>query len=63
MATNLTVNQLYKDEPSERLINRFFKKYRESEIYDEYKKYSFYEKPSTKKHRKKSKALHINDIW
>jgi ribosomal protein S21 len=62
MATNLMVTPLYPNEPAERMITRFFKKYRESDIYDLYKQKTFYEKPSVKKHRRRRKAQHVNDI-
>lgn len=62
MATNLHIVPLYKDEPVERMINRFNKKYRESDIYETYKKYTFYEKPSCKRSREKRRARRINDI-
>jgi len=63
MATNIYVEQIYPNEPAEKLINRFMKKYRQSDIYDQIKKYSVYEKPSVKKNRKKAFAKHLNDIY
>ena len=62
MATNLFVEPLWKGESGDRLINRFCKKYRESDLYNEIKAKSFYEKPSVKRHRQKRKKVFMNDI-
>jgi hypothetical protein len=44
------------------MINRFCKKYRESDLYNEIKSASFYEKPSVKRHREKRKKVFMNNI-
>ena len=62
MATNLFVEPLWKGETPERMINRFCKKYRESDLYNEIKQATFYEKPSVKRHRDKRRKVFMNDI-
>jgi hypothetical protein len=44
------------------MINRFCKKYRESDLYNEIKQTSFFEKPSVKRHREKRRKVFMNTI-
>jgi len=63
MSTNIYVVPQRKEESQDRMINRFFKKYRESNLYNEIRDGEFYVSDSEKAHAQKRKYQHLNDIY
>ena len=49
-------------EDSEKIINSFSKKFKESDIIDEIKKHNYFESKSVKNHRKKRLKKHLQSI-
>mgnify|MGYP001610831872 FL=1 len=63
MSINIYVIPQRKDENSDWIVNRFCKKYRESNLYNEIRNNESFISQSEKNHVLKRKHQHLNDIY